>query len=130
MTQVPREIQAHSATFSTQTDLSSYKYYLGKLSSGLIVLNDTKGGPVAGVIIEKVKGSATDEKPIGLQISGIARIKAGGNISENDQVVPDASGQVISDDAANQFVVGIALEAGVSGDLVSVRLTLNPTTTA
>jgi hypothetical protein len=130
MTQIPREIKDHVATFSTQTDLSSYKYYLGKLSSSLIILGDTKGGVVDGVITEKIKGSATDEKPIVLQISGIARIKAGGNISEHDQVVDGGGGTIIADDGANQFVVGIALEDGVSGDLVSVRLTLNPTTTA
>jgi len=131
MSQVPKEIKDFVATFRTQSDLSAKKYYLGRLSSGLIVVGAaSKGGKVDGVILDKVYATDTSEKDVTLQIGGIARVKAGGNISAGDTLIADTHGTVVVPTGAGQFVVGIALEDGVSGDIISVRLILAPTATA
>jgi len=119
-----------SANFTTQTDLSDKLYHLGKLSSGLIILGDSKGARVDGVIMEKVKGSTSNELPVEIAISGICLVEAGGNVNEGEQLICDGSGRAIADDGANQFVVGIAQKSGVAGDYISARLTLHPTLTA
>jgi len=120
-----------AASFTTQADLSAKQFFGGALSSGLIIAASlTKGQVIAGIIQEKVSASATDEKTVELAINGICRAQAGGNISENDAVVVDTDGELIADDAANQFVVGIALESAVALDHFAIRLVLAPTTTS
>ncbi len=129
MTMVPNTPMT-CASFSTQTDLSDSLFHTAKLSSGLIVEGNSKGGAIDGIIQEKVKASATDERSVQVAIGGICRAEAGGNISEGNYLIDDGSGRLIADDAADQFVVARALEDGVAGDYISVRLILAPTTTA
>ena len=128
MSQVPRTPYI-TAGFSTQTDLSGNQFYAGVLSSSLIVLASSKGAACDGIIMEKVKGS-TDEGAIQLAISGICRAKIGDTVSEGNYLITDTDGTLIPDDAADQFVVAQALEDGVDGDIIAVRLILAPTTTS
>jgi hypothetical protein len=118
------------ASFSTQTDLSDSLFHTAKLSSGLIILGNSKGGRIDGIIQEKVKASATDERTVQVAVNGICRAEVGGNVNEGDYLIDDGSGRLIADDGANQFVAAQALEGGVAGDYISVRLILAPTLTA
>jgi hypothetical protein len=130
MANVPRAPYV-SASFTTQVDLSAKQYYAGALSAGLIVAASlTKGQVCAGIVMEKVHAETTDEKTVQMAISGICRYKAGDTISEGNMLVTDTDGTLIPDDAANQFVVGQALEDAVDGDIASMRLVLAPTTTS
>jgi hypothetical protein len=129
MTMIPTS-PFESASFSTQTDLSDSLFHTAKLSSGLIILGNSKGGPVEGIIQEKVKASATDERTVQVAISGICRAECGASVSEGDYLIDDGSGRLIPDDGANQFVVARALADGDAGDYISVRLILSPTLTA
>ena len=129
MTMIPNTPNT-CANFSTQTDLSASIFHTAKLASGLIVEGNSKGGPVNGIIQEKVKASATDERTVQVAIGGICRAEAGGNISEGNYLIDDGSGRLIADDGANQFVVARALEDAVAGDYFSVQLVLSPTLTA
>lgn len=119
------------ASFTTQADLSTKQYCAGVLSSGLIIAASlTKGQQVNGIIQEKVHAETTDEKSVQIAISGICRARAGGNISEGNNVVVDTDGELIADDAASQFVVGTALESAVDQDIFAVKLVLSPTVTS
>jgi len=130
MSNVPRA-PFTSASFTTQADLSTKLYCAGVLSSGLIIAASlTKGQQVNGIIQEKVKGTSTDEKTVQLAISGICRGRAGGNISEGNNVVVDTDGELIADDAASQFVVGTALQSAVDQDIFALKLVLAPTVTS
>ncbi len=130
---VPKQIYGpgQTAGFLVNTDLTSGWLGLVKLSGGYLVAATDKGGACLGVLIEKVKGTSSDIKTAQVQIGGIARIKAGGSISEGNYVIASDTDYVaIADDAANQFVVGQALEAADSGDYFACRLILAPTLTS
>jgi hypothetical protein len=129
---VPKQIYGpgQTAPFQVTSDLTAGYFGLVKLASGVLTAATNKGEAVLGVLIEKVNG-ATDQKTAQVQIGGIARIKAGGNISEGNYVIASDTDYVaIADDGADQFVVGAALEGAVSGDYFACRLILAPTLTA
>ena len=130
MSNIPKVYKDFCATFSTQIDLHDKLHYVATLSSGLVTLVAGKAAVCLGIIDEEVLATSTTEKTVRIQIGGIARVKTGGNITALDYVIADTDGTVITDDAANQFVVGMALEDGTDGDIISVRLILAPTTTA
>ena len=111
------------------SDLSSDRYKLCKLSSGYAVKTDTKGEACLGVLQEAVDGSS-EVKTGAFRCVGILMIKLGGTVSALAQLVANTDGTAITDDAANQFVVGIALTAGVSGDIIPMKAVFAPTTTS
>jgi len=112
------------------SDLSALQYAAVKLSSGIATCTFTKGDPVLGIIQDAVKGTSTNVVTGTLQIDGITRALAGGTIAANAYCIVDTDGALLTDDAANQFVVGQALEAAVAGDFFSLKLILAPTVTA
>jgi len=113
------------------SDLSEKQFHAVALSSGVATCSHTKADPVLGILQDAVKGTSTDVKTASVQIDGITRAEIGGTVAENAYLIADTDGQLISDDAADQFVVGMALESGVAGDIIAVDLTCKgPTTTA
>lgn len=66
--------------------------------------------------IQNAAGEVTD-----VQIEGTAQVKAGGTIAQGDALTSDANGQAVVA-AATQPFIGIALEPGVSGDLINVAI--------
>lgn len=58
--------------------------------------------------------------PCDVQLDGVVRLIAGGNISFGAAVAPDASGCAVVAESGNTY--GIALESGVSGDTIRVKL--------
>ena len=87
-----------------------------------------------------VKAAAATDKPIGVSVQsitaasgsradvvvgGVYEIKAGGTISRGDRITSDASGKAVAAAPAagtNNGIIGFALEAAVSGDLVAVLI--------
>lgn len=60
-----------------------------------------------------------------VQVAGVARVKLGGTVAADDPITSNASGQGVTAAPAagvNAYIVGIALEAGVSGDLIDVLI--------
>ena len=130
MSNIPKVSKDFCATFSTQIDLHEKLHYLATLSSGLVTVAATQYGKTIGVIDEEVYATSTTEKTVRIQIGGIARIKTGGIIAALAYVVSNGDGTIVTDAGADEFVVGIALESAASGDIISVKLVLAPTTTA
>jgi len=123
---------AYSVTGQVVTAVST-----GALAANKLCKIDSNGQFVAA-------SAATDE-PIGvsfeaanadyvfpLQINGIARVKLGGTVDEGDWLVSDASGYAVARatmDATPDAVYGVigrALEAGVSDDIIAVLLMPQP----
>jgi len=102
----------------------------GGLSENLLVRVTTgKKAATANGSNTAIIGVSLYDTPAGqaatIQVSGIARVKLGGAVAAGDPITSNASGQgVIANPAAgvNAYIVGIALEAGVSGDLIDVLL--------
>lgn len=76
---------------------------------------------IVGVALYDVTAGQTGS----IQVTGVARVKLGGTVAANDPITSDASGQGVTAAPAagvNAYIVGIALESGVSGDLIDVLL--------
>lgn len=91
----------------------------------LVKADSTEGQVIVSTADARVLG-VLDNKPASGQeaaviVSGSAKIVAGGNITYGAYIVSDGSGQAIVK-TAEVNIVGIALQAGASGDLVEVLL--------
>jgi hypothetical protein len=82
---------------------------------------DTAGEQVLGVV---ECGWAANEEAVLVVYRGVTYVTAGGTVAVDDYVCTDANGKAIKagGTAAADFVVGRAMSAGVSGDLISVDL--------
>lgn len=95
--------------------------YAVKLSSGQVV--------VATAGTDKIIGVTEDSAAAGEVVSvrlrsapGTVKVKAGGTIAVGDLVTATTAGKLIATTTAGDQVVGMALEAGASNDLVEVML--------
>ena len=96
--------------------------YLVDLAAGTATISTSATVPADGVILE---GQATTgQSSIGIlgALAGTVRLKASGTIAAGARVIQAADGTVVSDSGPGnaRVVVGVALEAAVSGDLVEV----------
>jgi len=66
-------------------------------------------------------GSASGET-LDVIIDGIALVKAGGTIAVGDIITSDGTGQALATTTAGNRYIGIAIDPGVSGDLIGVRI--------
>jgi hypothetical protein len=66
-------------------------------------------------------GGATGDT-IDVILDGIALVKAGGTVAMGDLITSDGTGQAIATTTASNRVIGVAMEDGVSGDLIGVRI--------
>lgn len=62
-----------------------------------------------------------------IALAGIAKVVAGGTIAAGDPLASDANGHAIKQVTAGDNVVAQALEAGVSGDTISVLVVAGAT---
>lgn len=75
---------------------------------------------VSAPLITTATGAVVD-----VAIGGVAEVIAGGTVTRGDRITSDANGAGVTAAPAagtNNFVVGIALESAVSGDVFSVLL--------
>lgn len=92
-----------------------------KFSAGNIVVATAGTDKIIGVI--DTPNDAGDQANVRLRSgSGTAKVRAGGNIAVGDKVTATTAGAVIATTTATHEVIGMALETGVSGDLVEVML--------
>jgi len=111
------------------TDLTSKQGYLVTLSATAnqrptltATLSASATAPATGVILDG--GTASQTSSIGIlgALSGSVRMKTSGVIAQGARVQQAADGTIVTDAGAGnaRVVVGIALEAAVSGDLIEV----------
>jgi hypothetical protein len=117
------------SAFKTAADYSSTGQYLFvKLSANDTVTKcDTKGETAIGVLKTATSSARVAEVFMG---GGGALVVCGEAISRNEQITTNASGQAINPDSSGQEVLGVALEAGDSGDVIGVMLNVGGETFA
>lgn len=115
--------------YKTAGDYSSTGQYLFvKLSADNTVTKcDTKGETAVGVLKTATSSGKVAEV---FMAPGGALVECGESISRNEQITTNASGQAINPDDSGQEILAVALEAGDSGDVISVKLNVGGETFA
>lgn len=88
-------------------------------AAGTVVLAAAATDKIVGVLNADV--SAGDTASVALRTSsGTYKVRLGGTVALNDYVTSNGSGLGIATTTSGNEIVGQALEAGVSGDLIEV----------
>lgn len=107
-------------TYEVSADLTGNEYRFVELDgSDQLQLVGTAGN--FGVVLEDPKDTQGEEATV--IVWGKAAVEAGESIAAFDAITTNASGQAVTAGTTGDKVVGVALEAGDSGDLVTVFVT-------
>lgn len=87
--------------------------------SGQIIVATAATDKIIGVTVGKVAALETGTVRL-RSATGTTRVKAGGTIAVGDRLTSNGSGQAIATTTAANEVIGMAVEAGVSGDFVEM----------
>ncbi len=107
-------------SFIAGADLSTKQYFLVKLGVGTndIILANAATDRIVGVLQEKPKLNQVGQ----VAMLGTSKVVAGGTILKGDCITSNANGQAVATTVAGNTVIGIALEAAVSGDIFEILL--------
>jgi len=107
-------------TLPAGADLSDSQWLVGTLdTSAQVIVSTTAAAGGVGIIDEPVAAEGRASSVITL---GVARAYYGGTVTAGEKLTNNASGQLVAISATTDGVVGIALEAGSSGEVHSVLL--------
>lgn len=102
------------------SDLSAGQYKFVKIASdGQIDLVASKGAACDGVLQDK---PAAAGRPGSVAVGGISKVLLSGTVAAGGEVIAAADGTGVAQDAVSQYIVGAAVEGGVSGDIIPVKL--------
>lgn len=109
-------------TFKAAADYSAKQFFIVWLSGQTATLADdadVAGENIMGVIQNKpapaVGASVEVQMPHG---GGTGKVICGGSVSVGDALTTDGSGEAIATTTADDYVFGLALEAGDDGDVI------------
>jgi len=88
-----------------------------KLSSGKLVLC---GAGEAGVGV--IQDEPLADRAGNVMIVGVSKIELGGSVSAMNTLKSDANGKAVAASATDQFIFGVALESGSSGEFIDMLL--------
>lgn len=101
-------------------DYSSNQFHAMTLnSSGQCELATTQGERCIGILQDD---PAAAGRAGSVQYLGVGKAELGGTVSIDDQLITNATGELIATTADTDFIIGRALEAGVDGDVIAVAL--------
>lgn len=103
-------------------DLSSDQYKCVKYSSGQMALCSSQGEQVHGLL--QNDGADAAGKACTVAVGGVAEGLLGGTVSQADFLCSSSSGTLIKSNDPDEFVVGLALSDGSSGERIPVLLLL------
>jgi len=102
------------------SDLSAKQFHAVKLTGELAIGVAGSGDLALGVLQnDPLQGDAS-----AVAYAGVSKVKTGANVAVGNRLAPDASGALVPA-GSGDFPIGVALEAGVSGDVISVLLIPN-----
>jgi hypothetical protein len=107
-------------TLTAKVDMTASQYLavMGDVASGQVVVNTSNGGRVLGVLQNAPKAG----QPCSIwRGSSITKWVAASTITQFDTIASDGAGKARTS-SGGDIIVGVALEAGVTGDLVTVAL--------
>lgn len=110
----------------TGVNFSGKEGYLLKENSGALAVNDSTSAAARAVVINGEV--AANDSTVGIlgALSGTVRLKLSGTVTKYALLQQASDGTVVTDaGTGSRVLVGVALEGGVSGDLIEVA-TLAP----
>lgn len=103
-------------------DLSAKQNYFLEMGAALaLTIPNSASDLVVGVLCNK----PTSGQSALVQVGGFAKVLAGGTVAIGDKVGTDNAGKCVTKTADADHICGIAYSAGVSGDIITILLTLN-----
>ncbi len=107
-------------TLPCATDISTKIYLFMKVVSDLIVTAGA-GEATVGILQNTPVGSTSRHAGAAVRTSGNSKLKLGGTVTANAFLKSDASGQGVVASTGDKYGAQ-AISAGVSGDLIAVRV--------
>lgn len=110
---------SNTYSFTAAEDLSAKQYYAVSLGSSGVSCATVAGQKCVGLVQnDPASGAAAS-----VAISGIASGKAGGTIAVGDLLTPTSAGKLVASLNVDDFIVGVALAAASSDEVLSVLVT-------
>lgn len=110
--------QGGNYTAAAGADLTGKRFYIVKLdTNGAVVLASAATDAILGVLnTEGTTGKSVDV--VLLNGSGSFKVKTGGDVTKDAYLTTDSSGKAIATTSSGNRVIGRAVAAGTSGDIV------------
>ncbi len=112
-------VQPEIKVFTSNSDLSAKQFHFVKLASGTNVAQAAAGEKAIGVVMNKP--AANQEAEVAL-LGGGALVKLAGPITAGQSIKSNVNGAGVVAASTGDWCPAIALESGVSGDVISVLL--------
>ena len=101
-------------------DLSTHQFKFMKVSGDFTVdLNTTNAGNCLGVLQDKPNAAGV---PANVMVDGVTKVKLGATLTAGAEVMSNASGVAVAATGVNAVVMGVLLEGGASGEIVTMQL--------
>lgn len=101
-------------------DLSAKQFFIVKLdTNGEVALASAATDAFIGVLQNKPKAGETAEIRL-VNAEGTLKVVLGGTVAKDAMVTADSAGKGVSTTTVGNYVLGMALEAGVAGDIIEV----------
>jgi hypothetical protein len=115
------EVNLNKVTMEAGSDLSAAQYkFVSMASDTQVDVVGTKGAVAIGVLLDK---PAAAGRAASVAIGGVCKVAAGAAVAAGAEVISDATGRAIATDAADQYILGTAIEAAAAaGNVIAVRL--------
>ena len=110
------------SSYEVTEDLSAKKYFAVKLGASdfRVLLNDTAGGPIVGILGEEIDGS-TNAKHAQIATGGRFKLKITDTIADNGLITIHTDGTGVAATGTNKSAPFRAAQAGVTGDVIEVQ---------
>lgn len=118
-----QQVRGLEKSLVAAADLSAKLFYIAKVdTSGNLALAAAATDPIVGVIQNNDGGSGAMAT---YRFLGTSKVIAGGSISIGDLVTSDSAGKAVATTTNKDIVIGRALEAADSGDIIEVQLSIH-----
>lgn len=109
--------------FVSTNDLSAKQYFIVKRGSAAndVILADAATDALVGILMNKPTAAQNATVRL-LNAQGTCKVKLGGTVAVGAWLTTDSAGKAISTTTDGDEIVGKALEAGVSGDIIEIVL--------
>jgi hypothetical protein len=108
-------------TLEAGSDMSAIQYKGVDMASDVqIDVIGTKGEFCLGILQDK---PAATGRAASVAIEGVTKVLAGAAVVAGTELIMDATGRVITTDAADQYIIGTALQtAAAAGDIIAMSI--------
>lgn len=99
--------------------IRKYRFTKWSTAADATILETDSEEVSCGVSTEAATAAADVLK---IQRDGIAKVELGGMVTRGDFVNSDGDGKAVSESTTNKWYSGVALQSGVTGDIISVDI--------